>query len=266
MILLSDAHAHLGSQAELEERKNTPIPSLLSAGTPEEAERLFQLLDRKPDGRAFFSGSLLPACGIHPWYADRYTTEEILPYLEKAPVIGEIGMDSIWCQVPLPVQEAMFRTQLSLACRLHKPVVLHTKGQEKNIAAILQEYPNRYLVHWYSCEDNLEDYRKLDCYFSIGPDVWWNPAVQNVALQVPLHRLLIETDGLEAVRWAREQAPEDLRTLTGTTKIPADIASSLHLTLHTVASLRTLTPEEAGKLFCRNLFHGFLANQFPLIY
>ena len=54
-------------------------------------------------------------------------------------MVGEIGMDSVWCQVPLPIQERVFREQLAMACSLKKPVVLHTKGQEKAIASILKE-------------------------------------------------------------------------------------------------------------------------------
>ncbi len=33
----------------------------------------------------------------------------------------------------------------------------------------------------------------------------WNPAVQKVAEQVPENRILIETDGMEAVDWAYEE-------------------------------------------------------------
>ena len=33
----------------------------------------------------------------------------------------------------------------------------------------------------------------------------WNPAVQKVAEQMPENRILIETDGMEAVDWAYEE-------------------------------------------------------------
>ena len=51
------------------------------------------------------------------------------------------------------------------------------------------------------CEEYLEEYLALDCYFSVGPDVWWNPAVAQAARRVPRDRILVETDGLGAVQW-----------------------------------------------------------------
>lgn len=98
------------------------------------------------------------------------------PWLLKASVIGEIGLDSVWCSVPLSVQEKAFCAQLELASAMKKPVVLHTKGQEKHIARLIRAYPNTYLVHWYSGEEGLSDFLDLDCYFTIGPDVFYQPA------------------------------------------------------------------------------------------
>ena len=93
------------------------------------------------------------------------------------------------------------------ACLCHeKPVVLHTKGQEKHIARLIRAYPNTYLVHWYSGGEGLSDFLDLDCYFTIGPDVFYQPAVQKAAVLAPENRLLVETDGCSAVKWAYEQA------------------------------------------------------------
>ena len=194
-------------------------------------------------------------------------------------------MDSVWCQVPLKIQEEKFRQQLELAEKAGKPVILHTKGQEKQVASIIRQYPNRYLVHWYSCEDYLEEYLDLDCWFSVGPDVWWNPAVQKVAGVVPLDRLLVETDGLAAVRWAMEEGRKyfdqrqrglldsrgpwekdlsgfgrDIETETGQSGENTENRVSLSLahTLKTVAGLRGIRPEMAGRQFRDNLILGFL--------
>lgn len=250
-LLLSDAHAHITTENDLNCRKKANIPTLFSAGTPREAAQLLCLLktDQKtsPELRLF-----LPTVGLHPWHAAETAIDDMLPFLNSAPVIGEIGMDSVWCDVPLTQQEKVFRTQLALALEQKKPVILHTKGQEKEVAAILREYPNRYLVHWYSCDRYLDDYLNLDCFFSIGPDVWWNPAVQAVAKTVPTDRLLIETDGTEAISWAWEEAAS-----AGSCP-PPDTAASLTLTLQTIAKLRDLTPQEAGVLCLQNLRKKFL--------
>ncbi|HJG82494.1 MAG TPA: TatD family hydrolase [Lacrimispora saccharolytica] len=196
---LFDAHAHLGDEEELLSRKRENISSLVCAGTPEEAERLMLLCEHSP-----FSPILLPALGLHPWQAGNVSFRDMEPWLLKAPVIGEIGMDSVWCDVPLSKQEKVFCAQLELASALKKPVVLHTKGQEKKIAGLIRNYENTYLVHWYSGEEGLSEFLELDCYFTVGPDVFYNPSVQRAARLAPENRLLVETDGCSAVKWAYE--------------------------------------------------------------
>ena len=197
---LTDAHCHIGTEKELTERIREGIRSVICAGSPKEAERLNELIKR-PGG----AQTIIPAAGLHPWNSGRYRTEEMFPFMEKWTVTGEIGMDTLWCDVPLKVQREAFECQLAFAMERRKPVVLHTKDQEEEIARIIQRYPNRYLVHWYSCEKYLEQYLEQDCFFSIGPDVSWNPIVQKVARCVPKDRILIETDGLGAVEWAWEE-------------------------------------------------------------
>ena len=54
--------------------------------------------------------------------------------------IGEIGMDNVWCQVPESVQRSVFARQLEIAEELHKPVLLHTKGMEREIARMLEGF------------------------------------------------------------------------------------------------------------------------------
>lgn len=252
-MMLCDAHAHLGNDTEWEERTGKGILSLICATGPEEAGKLFSRLEWLK-GRA-----VVPTAGLHPWYADQYTVQDMEPYIRRCPVVGEIGMDSVWCQVPLPVQEQVFREQLAMACSLKKPVILHTKGQEKAIASILKEYPNRYLVHWYSCEEYLEEYLALDCYFSVGPDVWWDPAVAQAARRVPRDRILVETDGLGAVQWAYENGPED-----GERTAPGTVSEALENTVRTMAEIRAVSLKAMEELVFDNLVRGFLGELYCL--
>ena len=69
------------------------------------------------------------------------------------------------------------------------------------------------MVHWYSCMEHLERYLDMDSYFTIGPGVFNDPAVREVARRAPKGRILVETDGLSAVSWAfeREAAVKELR-------------------------------------------------------
>lgn len=234
MTALYDAHAHIGSMEELKLRKKQNILSLVCASCPEEAKQLEELA-----GNPFLSSVLRPTFGLHPWKAEQISFQDMEPWLLKASIIGEIGMDSVWCSVPLPIQEKAFCAQLELASAMKKPVILHTKGQEKQIARLISRYPNSYLVHWYSGEDGLSDFLDLDCYFTIGPDVFCSPAVQKAAALAPEHRLLVETDGCSAVKWAYEQASSHKGPLPPWN----DIEAVLKYSIDAAASLRRVPPE-----------------------
>lgn len=69
-------------------------------------EKEFELVQQK---QLFYS------CGVHPWNASLDTFESMLPLLKKAPIIGEIGMDSVWCDVDLKIQKEVFEKTTS-AC------------------------------------------------------------------------------------------------------------------------------------------------------
>lgn len=191
-------------------------------------------------------GLSLISVGIHPWKADVTLWDDMEPILQKAPIIGEIGLDSEWCSVDMDVQRSVFRRQLALAAELHKPVILHTKGMEGEILETIRDYPNRYLVHWYDCEDWLQEYIDLGCWFTVGPDVEFNPLVKVLAETVPVEKLLIESDGLEGIAWGQnrqvtaEEYPE---------------AMARHLAA--VAKLRGMDSQELLRQIHRNL-DGFL--------
>ena len=251
---VTDAHAHMGREEEIRERIREKIPSVICAGSPKEAEKLKRLFQRLKVQQV-----IIPAAGLHPWNSDTYRAEEMFPFIEEWPVMGEIGMDALWCDVPLNVQEEAFECQLDFAVKRRKPVVLHTKDQEAEIAGIIRRYPNRYLVHWYSCGQHLEQYLAQDCYVSVGPDVVWNPAVQEVARQVPQDRLLIETDGLGAVKWAWEEGKKhgimDSQVQKEPTKLT--VCGSLEQTLGEVSRLRGVETDVLAEAIRQN-FHRFV--------
>ncbi len=192
MRQIFDAHAHLGTEKERQYREREKIVTIICAGDAKEAEIL--------DG---LQGDWIRrAYGLHPWKASEEALEKMMPWLERSPIIGEIGLDSVWCQVDMDVQRNVFRRQLALASRRKRPAVLHVKGMEKEAAETIRDYPGRYLVHWYSDMNWLDAYLDQDCYFTVGPDVEKDPAVQQVAERADLSRLLVETDGFSAVQWA----------------------------------------------------------------
>jgi len=204
-MIVYDAHAHLHSREETELRQLLGIRTMISAGTPEQAQEAFEVA-------AHFPVHTVTA-GLHPWYTAQFSPEDMRIYMEKTPLIGEIGMDCVWCDVPLSVQESAFIRQLDMAREMKKPVVLHTKGCEAQIARIISGYDMQFVVHWFSGSgEDLQPYLDMNCMFTIGPGIANDSCVQLVAARVPDDRLLFETDGMEAVSWAIGETPVEKLT------------------------------------------------------
>lgn len=190
---LIDAHCHLDKTLSNYLIQNK-IPATINCQNKKEWDKYSLLTARHP----FLNLSF----GIHPWEADMFNWDEALPILKKSQIIGEIGLDNTWTNIPLDIQEGVFLKQLTYAYHNKKPVILHTKGMEEKISKIISKYPNKYLVHWYSSPLYLEHFIKLDCYFTVGPSLMNDNAVMNVLKSVPHNRILIESDGLSALSWA----------------------------------------------------------------
>lgn len=199
-----------------------------------------------PEEYRFLSEAAVPgmmiSAGIHPWKADTTSWQEMEPILKRAAVIGEIGLDSEWCEVDMEIQRRMFRRQLELARGNRTPVILHTKGMEREILDTIREYPNRYLVHWYACRDWIQEYVDYGCWFTIGPDVRKEPAVEHLARILPLDRLLIESDGVEGIAWGQ-----------GIPLASAEYLNAMQRHLQDISDLRGIKSHVLLKQMQRNL-------------
>ena len=100
---LFDMHTHFSTKDEWKIRKENRIFSCFSGGTPEECAFLleqislpdFQNLHTHKKSSKKLSHYLpqdLYSFGLHPWHAEEHERAEIVPYLEKATISGEIGM------------------------------------------------------------------------------------------------------------------------------------------------------------------------------
>lgn len=233
--MLIDAHCHLASNQELAQLQiKQQIKAIINCQTPEE----WQINSKSTMHMQPLS------FGIHPWDVNKLKFEEIVPYLKLADAVGEIGLDSVWTKNDMALQTKTFRKQLAWAAKKQKPVILHTKGCEKEILAIIRQYPNNYFVHWYDCRKYQKDYIDLGCYFSICLDIIDNPAVIKLAQSVPLDHLLIETDGLNSVEWLLNK-PVSV----------TDYSGILKQTLTALAHLRHIDSNKLATILGKNLIH-----------
>lgn len=230
-----DAHAHeeAGSEIQSAVRQRLGIHTLLSCGTPREARRGEALATRYP--------IYALSAGVHPWHADSVCFEEMLPFMERAALVGEIGMDSEWCGISPDIQRDVFLRQLAWAQAAGKAVILHTKGCEEEIARLIEPFDLPVVVHWYSGDESaLERFLAKGCFFTLGPDALQNPAVQAVARRALLERLLFETDGIGAVCWALGETPVEA------------LGDVLERSVRFVAGMRGLEPGALARIANRN--------------
>lgn len=236
--MLIDAHLHI-TQKDVENgmlrmMDKSDYYGLTSGTNPPECARIAMLAQRQK--------RIIPTYGLHPWYADRYELKDMMLYLKSCSIIGEIGMDSVWCNTDLDTQRRVFLAQMDLAQERRCPVILHTKGQEKEIGEIISDYSMPIIVHWYSSSAHLDMYLEQDCYFTVGPDVLQNETVQNVIKAAPLNRLLVETDGTAAVEWA-----------VGKTVSPEDLPKILKSSIAYIAEIKKINTGMVHKQIIRNI-------------
>ena len=223
-MIVFDAHAHAGDEAERKIRQRLGIRTLLSCGNVPQA------LEGQAICRAHSVFTM--TAGIHPWYADSVSLADMEPFMLESALVGEIGLDNVWCTTPMAAQRSAFCTQLDWAAEHRKGIILHTKGCEAEIARLICGFPHPIVVHWYSGgPDALHAFLSQNCYFTIGPDAAHNPAVQAAARLVPDDRILFETDGMDAVRWANGDMPAQ--------QLPRVLESSVRI----AAALRNQDPE-----------------------
>ena len=143
--------------------------------------------------------------GIHPEYAGQTPIgeESFLSELgkhSKCIAIGEIGLDYHYGKEHKDRQIELFKSQLKIANELSLPVVIHSRDACKDTFDIIKEnisiLKNGFLMHCYSeSKEIAKELVKLGAYFSFGgSSTFKNSKKAEVIKEIPLDRLLIETD------------------------------------------------------------------------
>lgn len=140
--------------------------------------------------------------GIYPSEAKTYTEEVehiIIQNRENIVAIGEIGLDYYWDTSFKDIQKEIFAKQVKLANRLSLPIVIHDRDAHKDTFDILKEYNQTSPVLFHCFSGSVEFMRectKAGWYIALGGVVTFKNAVKmkEVAKEVPLERLLLETD------------------------------------------------------------------------
>lgn len=202
---MTDTHCHLDY---LEEAELVPalqatkhFQAVLSVGTsPQKSQRNLDL------AQAHFW--VWAAVGVHPTEAPHWPEWQPairdLSQHPKVRAIGETGLDYYWTPQTRTQQLAALDGQAALAAERKLPLIFHVRSAtgsdhaERDLADWLsRNQPERYVLHAFGGHPALVEVGlQQGAYFSFaGPFTYKkNQEVRQVAAQLPLERLLVETD------------------------------------------------------------------------
>ncbi len=200
--LLFDSHCHLDSpqfsddtQAIIQSARHAGVKEILIIGIDaDNSSRSRDLAHRF--GLRF-------TAGIHPHDADSYTPADLLKIAELASdplcvAIGEIGLDYYRNYAAKDNQKKLLNEMLSLASDLKLPIVLHQRSVGYDVIDLLDRYdlPAGGVFHCFSDEpEHALEGIKRGYYISFAGNVTYKKSsLLEIACQIPLDRLLIETD------------------------------------------------------------------------
>lgn len=147
---------------------------------------------------------IIAAAGVHPHQAENFSETHADKIKELAEVgkiraVGEIGLDFHYNFSPPAKQVEVFRKQLNIAQNLSLPVVIHSRLAAETITRALEEESFKLggILHCFT--ESLDFARHmLDSSFFISfSGILTYPqahAIRAAAKEIPLDRLLIETD------------------------------------------------------------------------
>ena len=144
--------------------------------------------------------------GIHPTSGHHATVgqwQEITALLDHPKVIalGETGLDCYWDDCPLDIQQQWFATHIRTSHKSGKPLVVHLRESESEIIEAFEQQHDggriNGIMHSYAGSvEAAHRFLEYGMYISFAGMVTFKnaQAIRNVASQVPLDRMLVETD------------------------------------------------------------------------
>jgi len=199
-----DTHCHLGDgtfdqdrDAVLTRAREAGVGHVVVVGgTVAESERAAQLAGDR--------SGLSATAGVHPHEARHWSEETAarlrdLLTLPEVVAVGETGLDYHYEHSPRAAQRRAFEAQLTLASELGKPIVVHAREADEDMAAMLRGASGRgpVVLHSFSSGSGVfEAGMTIGAYFSFSGMITFNNwRLGDRISACPPDRLLIETDG-----------------------------------------------------------------------
>ncbi|MCI5221402.1 MAG: TatD family deoxyribonuclease [Candidatus Electrothrix sp. AR4] len=253
---LIDSHCHLDMEAyqdDLEEiiasAERCGIKKIITIGIDLASSR------RAVDLAETYSG-VYAAVGMHPHSAEEadeavYLQLSELAASEKVVAYGEVGLDYAKKYAPIDRQLREFAKQLDLAKELDLPIIIHDRDAHEDTLKMIREkgpFPAGGVMHCFSGDSTFaRQVLEQGLYISIPGIVTFKNAaeMQKVVREIPLERMLLETDGpfLAPVPWRGKRNRPDYLLYTA-----AMVAELRDISLDEVARQTELNTREIFSL------------------
>jgi TatD DNase family protein len=246
MLELIDTHAHLDEiehiERVLDEAKAAGLAAIIAVGSDITSNA--KVLEIAANHQGF----VYPALGYHPENMRESEIETNLEFIkaniDKAVAVGEIGLDyDKWVRATADkdLQKRVLRELLKIAKDKDKPVLIHSRYAWRDaLDAVMEAGVAKVLFHWYTGTSSvLRDIIAHGYYLSVTPAVEYHEEHRRAVKEVPLERMLLETDS--PVVYARGREGEFKSN-------PADVIRSLR----GAAALRGINEEEIAKATTEN--------------
>lgn len=250
-----DSHCHL-DRLELE-KLGMDLPAVLQAAKVQQVEHMLCVsvsLAEFPAMAALVHNypQVSVSCGEHPLHQTDVLDVALLKQLAADPAVvavGETGLDYFYSPDTKQLQQEAFISHIEVANQLNKPLIVHTRDAKADTLAILRQYQAQHcggVLHcftedWETAKAALD----LGFYISFSGIMTFKNAdpLREVVRQVPLDRLLIETD-------SPYLAPVPYR---GKTNQPAYVCA----VAAAVADIKGVSIEALAKLTSENFYRLF---------
>jgi TatD DNase family protein len=227
-----DTHAHLHAGADpplalVERARAAGVDRVLEVGAWPASWQ--EVADFCADTEGVF-----PILGVHPHEAGGAGPDALESLARLDPIaIGETGLDYYRDYAPRDLQRQLFQAHLAVAEELAKPVVIHCRAADADVARALADFGGTVVLHCFSSPGLLEPALERGYYVSFAGNVTYPNAydIRAAARAIPADRILAETDTPYLSPQARRGRPNE----------PAFV-------VHTVASLAETRGEDPDEL------------------
>jgi TatD DNase family protein len=252
-----DTHVHLNFEDYIDDletvildAEKAGVSHMVVIGIDEGSSRLaIELSKQYP--------SLYASVGVHPSESENMfemqatSTQFIEAMLkdEKVVAIGECGIDLYHEDYNLEYQQHVFKEQIELAKTYQKPLIIHSRSGVRACIDMLKPYQGHVkgVFHCFNgTQEEADEILELGFYIGVnGPITFKNAKdAKDIAMHVPIERLLIETDGPYL-------SPEPYR---GRRNQPANVK----YILKTLAQLKNMSEAEVDDITTQNAKNLFL--------